>query len=80
MTLEQMFIEAQSDWYEVLPGMCLISAKRIAEFQQEWSDGDEAKDWDFSTAPYWLQVDTEPPAPIYNSSDLEEYIDIWETQ
>lgn len=61
---------------EVQPGVYLtIQTDLIAE-QQEWDDGDSAKNTDLTTAPFWITTDNGiGPLAIHTAADLAVELD-----
>lgn len=72
MSLARILSSASKDWTELRKGVFLISQKKIREHQKNWADGDEAKDMDFSSAPFWVQEDAGLPFPVYTGHEIKE--------
>ena len=75
---EKFLLEAdQEDFVEIQSGVCLYTAKYLIREQKHWSwgDGEESKNFDFSTSPYWLTTnDGVKPIGIDNADDLAEIL------
>lgn len=74
MSLARILSSASKDWTELRKGVFLISQKKIREYQKNWADGDEAKNIDFSSAPFWVQEDAGLPFPVYTGHEIKELI------
>ena len=58
--------------YEVSQGVYLYSQSTIIEEQKSWDEFDESKDFDFTTANFWLLSDNGIKISVHNSSDLDD--------
>ena len=58
--------------YEVSKGIFLYSQSDIIEEQKTWDDGDESKDFDFTTADFWLLTDDGYKESIHTACDLDD--------
>lgn len=59
---------------EISEGVYLTSREEIITDQKSWPDEEKAKDFDFSTDPYWITTDTdEVPVGVYTDDELKDY-------
>lgn len=58
----------------ITDGVYLTAREEIISDQKSWPDEDKAKDYDFSTEPYWITTDTdEVPVGVYTDDELRDY-------
>jgi len=59
---------------ELRSGVYLCSQEHLTEEQAAWSDEDECKSTDFTTAPFWITTDSgTDPIAVDDGADLSEY-------
>lgn len=71
LTAQQIIEQADLGAYvEIQEGVYLASSATMEEEQAKWDDEDEAKNFDFSGAPYWITNDAGgAPLAISGASD-----------
>ena len=62
----------QVDLVELQGGVYLESAEHLISQQKGWEDEDESKNFDFTSAPFWITTDDgKTPTAIHDAEDLK---------
>lgn len=64
------------DYVSIDMGAFLASSAFMVKEQEGWADGDEVKEFDFSTADYWVTFDNDSrPQPINDEDELNYFFE-----
>lgn len=69
-TAQSLLNGADSYGFDEIGGWFLNSQESLIAQQQKWDDEDGAKDFDFTTSPYWLHDDEGSIIAISDAADL----------
>lgn len=75
-TAKKLIEECENKGFVTLGGGVYLQAQEdIMNDQEAWSDDDESKEMDFTTAPYWITTDDGAvPEAVYDEDDLKKYL------